>query len=134
MLIDALNPDGPANRVLTVNSLQGAVAVQGVLLARHLSAEWDLKITESHPKVLDYLLANGGNQYNDERQMAQALVVGLNATPSQDHERDATLSAVSAWAAIQDPPLPYWQNLYDGDDCLFNPSGVPVSYWMPIPG
>ena len=134
VLTNALKPiGGPTNRVLSVNSLAGSVAVQGVLLVRHLSAKWDLKITESHPKVLDYLLANGGNQYNDEHQMALALMDRLNAAPSQDHERDATLSAISAWATLRKRSSPNWQNLYDLDNGLFNPSGITVSYWMPIP-
>lgn len=133
-LIHLLEPiGGPTNRVLSVNSLAGAVAVQGVLLVRHLSAVWDLAITESHPKALEYLLENLG-QHRAVHQMALALTANLNNAPGNDHERDATLSAVSAWAAIRRRTSPNWQNLYDGDDCLFNPSGIPVSYWMPIPG
>ena len=50
--------------VQAVNSLQGACTIQGTLLARHLiekSESWkcqNLAITESHPKALEYLLAN----------------------------------------------------------------------------
>ena len=133
VLINVLRAfDGPANRVLSVNSLSGSVAVQGPLLALHLRAEWDLTITESHPKVLESLLehmANQGRVY----EMAQALTQGLSDAPGDDHERDATLCAISAWAAIQRPPLQNWQNLFDQDQNLFSPSGQPVSFWMPIP-
>ena len=123
---------GPANRVLPVNSLSGSVAVQGPLLALHLRAEWDLTVTESHPKVLESLLGHMTNQ-GRVYQMAQDLTQGLSAAPRRDHERDATLCAIAAWAAIQVPPLQGWQNLFDQDENLFSPSGIPVGYWMPIP-
>jgi hypothetical protein len=115
-------------RVLATNSLRGAQIVQGVLLVRHLGETWDLKITESHPKVLEHLLAK-----TKQNRMVQRLTMGLSSAPGPDDERDATLSAVSAWAAIRKRSSPNWQNLYDLDDGLFNPSGIPVSYWMPIP-
>ena len=121
--------DGPSDRVLTTNSLQGAIAIQGVLLVRHLSEAWELKITESHPKALEHLLTK-----TKQSPMVRSLTKGLSSAPGPDDERDATLSAVSAWAAIRKRSSPHWQNLYDLDNGLFNPSGIPVSYWMPIPG
>ena len=139
--------------------LPGEVTVQGPLAAWHLSAEWDLTITESYPRVFRQLL-----NHVDQVEMvgtANRLTNGLSSRASRcpsnrlcrlsqlacprwrspncreecehGHEQDATLLAMAAWAAIQDPPLPNWQNLYDGDDRLFNPSGAPVSYWTPIP-
>ncbi len=121
---------GPVDRVLTSNSLYGAVVVQGTLLSRHLSEKWDLTITESHPKVLECLVNHTG-----QRQMVKSLTARLVTTHKKNpthHERDATLSAVSAWAAIYANP-PKWQNLYDCDLSLLNPSQIPVGYWMPIP-
>ncbi len=121
---------GPVNRVLASNSLVGAVVVQGPLLVRHLSETRDLTITESHPKALECLVNHTG-----QRQMVKSLTARLVTTHKKDpthHERDATLSAVSAWAAIYEKP-PKWQNLYDWDPDLFNPSQLPVGYWMPIP-
>ncbi|MYC34826.1 MAG: hypothetical protein F4X64_16845 [Chloroflexi bacterium] len=117
--------------------LPGEVTMQGPLIAWYLGAEWNVAITESYPRVFRQLLEYINRC--DLLHTADRLMQGL--TPSSrrpeecehGHEQDATLLAMAAWAAIQNPPLPNWQNLYDGDDCLFNPSGVPVSYWMPIP-
>ncbi len=127
---------GPWPSVVAVNSLYGAVTVQGPLLVRHLSANWDLTITESHPSVFRHLLPHDG-QFG-MRDMVGHLTDGLPIRNQQDqrgHELDATLCAVAAWAAIQKPPMPQreWRNLYKGDPDLYNPSGIPVSYWMPIP-
>ena len=106
--------------VQAVNRLQGACSVQGMLLTKYLSETWDLTITESHPTALRHLLDHMGHQ---DRVMH--LTAGLG-----DHERDATLSAVSAWAAIQ-PNLPDWQNLYVEEPYPIQPFNIPVSYWMP---
>ena len=109
--------------VQSINSLQGSVVVQGTLLVRYLwAAGWDsLLITESHPRVLEHILSHT---------MVQRLTAGLNAETGQNHERDATLCAVSAWAAARQPAN--WQNLYLLEPDPINPLDIPVSYWMPI--
>ena len=130
--------------VQAVNRLQGACSVQGMLLASYLSETWDLTITESHPTALRHLLDHVGH-----RDMVIRLTAGLAeyeqdpalclcgcwqaerpAPRLEDHGRDATLSAVSAWAAIQ-PNLPDWQNLYVEELYPVQPFKIPVSYWMP---
>ena len=133
--------------VQTVNSLQGACVVQGLLLARYLMDTcWDLAITESHPKALCHLLCHTGQQ-----DMVHRLTAGLAdrkrdptlclcgcGDPTKpkaslaDHKRDATLSAISAWAAVYGTP-PRWQNLYVEVEEPFriNPFNIPISYWMP---
>ena len=90
--------------VQSINRLQGSVVAQGPLLVRCLWAAGrnSLLITESHPRVLEHILPQA---------MVQCLTAGLNADSGQNHERDATLCAVSAWAAIRKPgqlakPLP----------------------------
>lgn len=131
-LEQALFPKPAMNTVLAVNSLRGADVVQGLLLVRHLSTTWDIVITESHPTALEYLVHHIGQPQTV--QMVQAVTAGLVPTDKKDplnHKKDATLSAVSAWAALQTPPQ--WQNIYDGDLGLINPSQIPVGYWMPIP-
>ena len=126
VLIAALEQTGfpqPArNTVLALNSLRGADVVQGSLLVRHLSATWDLAITECHPTVIEHLLNHMGQQ-----DMVAGLTEGL-----VDDERDATLAAISAWAAYRRPG-DQWQDLFDQDYGLVNPSQIPVGYWMPIP-
>ena len=109
--------------VQAVNSLQSACTVQGMLLAKYLSETWSLTITEPHPVALQWLLPLLGEF--DVANMVRHLTAGL-----VDHELDATLSAVSAWAAIQ-PNLPNWQNLYVEEPHPIQPFNIPVSYWMP---
>ena len=138
-----------AATVQTANSLRGACVVQGLLLAKYLSETgWGLTITESHPRALCHLLNHTG-----QRAMVKRLTAGLAdyalfaarclcgceeekrpAARPADHERDATLSAISAWAAIH-RPLPQWQNLYveSRDPHRIMPFDIPISYWMPIP-
>ncbi|GEM_PF-5197700 len=125
LLKEALEARGlPVTCVVSTNSLVGAVIVQGALLVKHLCETWDLAISESHPSALNHLVNRIGP--DQTVRMVQNLTWGLVAD-----ERDATLSAISAWASIQKPPQ--WQNLYDHDLGLFNPSQMPAGYWMPIP-
>ena len=122
LLREALEANDYANHyVASPNGLYGAVLMQGSLLARILAATWDLTISESHSTVLNPLLPHNGQPAAVD--MWDALVAGLRegATP---HERDATLAAISAWGAIQRPPG--WQNLYDRDSRLINPSQIPA--------
>ena len=124
-LRDQLKDSCPKIRVLAVNSLWGAVLVQGVLLGKYLREEWkDLKITEAHPRALWCLLRHL-EQHEEEIKMVKDLTTGL----CRD-ELDATLAAVAAWAMIQRPSG--WRNLYDLECNPVQPFDTPVSYWMPI--
>ena len=139
--------------VQTANSLRGACIVQGLLLAKYLSeTSWCLTITESHPRVLCHLLHHMGQQnmiklltegLADYTQGATRCLCGCEeakkppASPT-DHKRDATLSAISAWAAAWTAiyqTLPNWQNIFDEDKepHRIMPFDIPISYWMPIP-
>lgn len=133
-LRELLEANGPRSSVVPSNGLYGAVGIQGPLLTRHLHKTWSLVISECHPRVLEHLVCRIGHRQTV--QMVQALVDGLvpaNRRDPVNHRRDATLCAVSAWVACQNQPLPNWENLYEGDPGLFNPSQIPVCYWMPIP-
>ncbi len=140
VLRQALNDTGFPRRsvggtVQAINSLRGADVVQGLLVARHLREKWDLMITESHPKAFHHLLFRVNHPQLEA--MVSPLTMDLlphdrNNCESQ-HEIDATMGAITAWAAIRCRHDGHWRNLYTGDLNLFNPSGVPVSYWMPIP-
>ena len=83
----------PSGTVQQVNSLRGACLVQGVLLARYLS-DWNpgLPTTEAHPKALLHLLRDSGR--NDMTNLARL----IEGPQRSEHERDATLSAIGAWA------------------------------------
>ena len=95
----------PSGTVQQVNSLRGACLVQGVLLARYLR-DWKpvLPITEAHPKALRHLLLHSGQP---EMTKLARLTEGLE---DREDERDATLSAIGAWAMYK--RLPGWRDLY----------------------
>ena len=116
----------PSGTVQQINSLRGACLVQGVLLARYLS-DWEpgLPITEAHPKALLHLLRHSGRT---DMTMLARLVEGPQRS---EHERDATLSAIGAWAMYK--RLPGWRDLSCEEPNPLQPFGTPVAYWMPIP-
>ena len=121
-------PNTPA----AINSLYGAVSVQGPLLAKHLNDTWPcLTITECYPRALEHLLARTG-EHQEDHQMLMRLTDGMNADTGENHERDATLAAISAWAAIRQDTT-RWRDLYRLEPNPITPFDLPVSYWMPIP-
>ena len=108
----------PGGTVQAINSLRSSCSVQGVLLAYHLNHEFELSITEAHPKALDWL----------DKTMRGSII---SLPPDQsEHQRDATFAAYAAWHI----GAPGWRNLVEDEPTpnLF-PLGTPVSYWMPIP-
>ena len=119
-------------RPIPIGALYGAAAVQGPLLAKHLNDTWPhLAITECYPKALELVLASTG-EHQEDHQMLMRLTHGLNATSGKNHERDATLAAISAWAAIHQDTAK-WRDLYRLEPNPINPFNLSVSYWMPIP-
>ena len=121
---------------MTVNSLPGACVVQGQLLVKILRENSELPITESHPAAFYHLLKHSGQPGTVETfDMAQRLIENL---AEAEHERDATLCVVAAWAMMHYKNSPGWQNLYEvekHESCPIQPFDFdpPVSYWMPIP-
>ena len=112
-------------RVLAVNSLWGSVLVQGLLLAKHIRKEWkDVKITEAHPTALCCLVRNSGQPELEE-------MVDHVTTNLAGDVRDATLSAVAAWAMLHKPCG--WSDLSLKEQRRVQLIDPPVSYWMPIP-
>lgn len=77
--------------VMTTNSLQGSVLVQGVMFAWRVREQYgEVPITEAHPKVL--LRALGLTNWQ-----AIAVRFGLGSEePPEIHQRDAILAAVAA--------------------------------------
>lgn len=108
----------PAN-VLAVNSLWGAVLVQGVLLAEALHQNFDaLEITEAHPNALRALLDPFPPELNQFR-------------GESEHEWDARAAAYAAWCMHRQAEG--WWDLSSREPNPVLPLGTPVSYWMPIP-
>ncbi len=122
-LKQVLKPSGMDKSVMHINSLRGACLAQGLLLGRHLRETWDFPMTEAHPTVLRHLLHRSGQ--SETTQMVEHVIVGLAG-----HQRDATLSAVAAWAMLHEPPR--WHNLYPKEHCPVQLIDPPISYWMPL--
>lgn len=99
--------------VQDINSLRGACLVQGMLAALELRDRYpELPITEAHPKALRWLLPNL-----------------LDIEADSEHERDAMLAAVSAWAAYK--PSSDWEDLLAYEENSYTPVSMPVHYMMP---
>ena len=79
------------------------------------------KITETHPKVLLYLL-----KALEQDEEINKLIRGLG-----EHERDAVISAFAAWAMLK--KLKGWRDLCQDENSPVQPFDTPVNYWMPIP-
>jgi len=116
-----------------VNSLRGACLSQGLMVAHLLRRELpEIRITESHPKALLWLL----HVASAERPVENVSISHLGAfiqseSPSlSDHERDAALGAVAAWAMMSNRSG--WRDLYQDEQNAFAPVS-PVEYWMPAP-
>ncbi len=99
--------------VQDVNSLRGACLVQGMLAGLELRERFpSLPITEAHPKALRWLLP---------------AVAGISA--SSEHERDAMLAAIAAWATLAHPAG--WTDLLQQEAAPYSPLHAPLAYVMP---
>lgn len=112
------NKGGNPNTVMSVNSLQGACLIQGILTAIKLRSLFpELRITEAHPKAARIL----GDLKNKIEFMP-----GCNPC---DHENDAAISALTAWAMISKNGC--WENIYAKEIEPFSPIMAPLEYWIP---
>ena len=101
--------------VQDMNSLKGACLAQGLLAAVSLREMYPVMlITEAHPKALRWLLPEA------------ALIHGRS-----EHERDALLAAVAAWAVSRSEPG--WHDLFPVEPHPFTPVSPPLHYYMPGP-
>jgi hypothetical protein len=124
----------PNATVQAVNSLRGACLVQGMLagvLSRRQSP--GIPIAESHAKALLWLLRHATPQNPPagislpDLQELFALEEGLHPT---DHERDAALACLSAWAMIHQPQG--WRDIAVAEQQeRLSLIGPPLSYWVP---
>jgi hypothetical protein len=124
---------GPAGIIMSVNSLQGACLVQGVLAGQLIRRRFsDTRITESHPKALLWLLglARVGIRANEVLSSALSKFVVFSSSTISEHERDAALGAVTAWAMLH--AHRGWRNIAKDETNAIHPWDAPVSYWMPL--
>ena len=87
--------------VQSVNSLRGAVLVQGYLIAHQIRVKFpDVQITESHPKALIIALDIDGENWSAIETKFQ-LARNNGYTHRTEHERDALIAAVCARDGFQ---------------------------------
>lgn len=132
---DAMKRLGAPNvggTVQQVNSLRGACLIQGIMAAHLLRRELpEIRITESHPKALLWLLQVA----RVDRPVAEVGISHLSdlieseSPRLSDHERDAALGAVAALAMID--KRSGWRDLCREETNAFTPVS-PIEYWMPV--
>lgn len=124
---------GHGGTVNHVNSLRGACLVQGMIIATLLRRKWpELRLTESHPKAMLWMLKIAGLGMPVEEITLATLnqfFIGGDLIEVSDHERDAALGALSAWAMAN--KAEGWNNLYPQEKDPISPLDPPPEYWMP---
>jgi predicted nuclease with RNAse H fold len=119
--------------VQQVNSLRGACLAQGIMTAHLLRRDVsNVRLTESHPKALLWLLeiASQRRRVLDVTLEHLADFVEDERYSLSEHERDAALGAVGAFAMLRGASG--WRDLAPDEEEPFVPV-APVEYWMPIP-
>jgi len=116
------------------NSLRGACVIQGLLTARLLKNKFPgLPITEAHPKALLWLLGLGKKKSLPDKFMVPDLgTVSLDRSKlGSEHQRDAVLGAITAWAMNKKPSS--WADLLEMERGPILAVEQPIGYWMPQP-
>jgi len=126
---------GQSSSVQHVNSLQGACLIQGILaglLLRTIHPE--LRLTESHPKAFLWIagIANDGLPAVMVTLQHLAQLIESDEAGSCDHERDAAIATLSAWAMVVGL-AGAWTDLYPLEEHPYSPLAQPLAYWMPTP-
>lgn len=133
-LINSGAPPGIVGGVVqNVNALRGACVVQGILTGVLLRRTYpDVPITESHPKALLWLLGLGVNPVGDGVNVPNPALGNLlgQAQFNSEHERDAALGALGAWAMLHNPDG--WQDLFPHEPFPIRPVPGLMSYWMKL--
>jgi len=116
-----------------VSSLRGACLVQGMVAAMMLRQKNPkIPVTEAHPKAALWMLGEATKTRKVAAITANALAkyfdVGAHAMTS-DHERDAALGALSAWAMLH--RARGWKDLRGLDPDAVSPLVAPFGYWVP---
>ncbi len=117
-----LSKGGPSSTVSGINSLRGASLVQGIIVAGLSQERWpDVAITEAHPEALLQICPDAEDFLSE---------IKLNFNVKNDHERNATLGAYTAWAYHQ--RRTGWQDLRAMETNIFDVlPDSPPRYWFP---
>ena len=116
-----------------VNSLRGACLVQGMMAALLLRQDnAALSTSEAHPKALLWLLEVATKEHHPSSVSLGSLSPFFRSDRHDqptEHERDAALGALSAWAMVRKPEA--WCHLSRLDEGFMSPLVPPPGYWMP---
>ncbi|MGD0903490.1 MAG: DUF429 domain-containing protein [Terracidiphilus sp.] len=118
-----------------VNALRGACLIQGIIAAMICQRRLPkgLSITEAHPKALLWLVgkATPAHRPGDVALIdLSEYIVGDKVQGANDHERDASLAAFTAFA--MESQLSGWRDLYALEIGAITPLDPPPGYWMPL--
>ena len=123
-----------AGSVQHVSSLQGACLVQGILAGMLLRERYStLPLSESHPKAFLWLMGLATDA-SPPPTIALSDLHRLLATDGRvvsDHERDAAIATLSAWAMLTRPLD--WTELFHLEPRPYTPLATPLEYWIPTP-
>jgi hypothetical protein len=119
-----------------VSSLRGACLVQGMVAAMLLRQRIPtVPVTEAHPKAALWMLGVATKERKVVTITAEMLTsyfdMGAHRMAA-DHERDAALAALSAWAMVH--RAAGWEDIRGRDPLdVLTPLASPVAYWLPVP-
>lgn len=128
--LGALSPSGT---VQELNSLRGSCLLQGPMIAQLLTNQFSpIKITETHPKALLFLLGLANAQKQPKEIGVNELSEYLSKFDinNSEHERDSILGAIVAKVANSRPNN--WIDLVKKEKGAIVPFGYTPEYWMPI--
>jgi len=129
--IKAAGAPNAGGTVQHVNSLRGACLTQGVVAAHLLrQAIPGVRITEAHPKALLWLMKIASADRRVRQVTLGHLVELITCVTAElsEHERDAALGALAAWAMVS--AAAGWRDIALEEEDAFAPV-PPVEYWMP---
>jgi hypothetical protein len=117
-----------------VNSLRGACLIQGMAAAMLLRQKYPtLRLTEAHPKAALWLMKIANCSGRPSTVPLSALVSYFSSTQTNaasDHERDAALAGLAAWAMIHQTRT--WRNLFLSEPKPITPLSPAPGYWVPM--
>ena len=123
------------NSIASANSLFGSMGINGMsVLISIRENNPDIKITETHPKVLYYALTNEQYDYKSNHVVMDSLLsdtLKTKVTTNNDHEWDATISvhaAINGMLGIWETDL-HQLDLSENEK-LITPCGK-TNYWWP---
>ena len=116
--------------VLPSNSVQGAAAIQGMALGISLRRVWPrIGLTETHPKVLHYALADSRFEWTPKVARWPREMIGC-ADEAAVQTQNEWSALVSAWIAMMGHTGAWTLDLRQNSKEAVEPAG-PVSFWWP---